>query len=148
MKKYLIAIVICLIALIVNAQDTIPQVSVSLVYDDIKTALAKIATPLAESAKYAFEIIVKKQFWQGIGTLILTIISIILSILCIRKFIEYKNLDNYYQDIDGIQCLIGIIFLGIFASSVICIALLPDTLMHIFTPEYYAIKDLLEMVNK
>lgn len=156
MRKSTIKLLIITLALLcaghclfAQSQDTIPTVTTSLVYNDVKNVLTSMAEPIKNAAQYGFEALVKVSFWKGIGYLFSTVAATILFLVFGGKCFKYAGLSNSkFEDQYAFKSFIcGIISAAMGVCTIWGITLLPEIAMRIGAPEYYAIQEIMNMIK-
>jgi hypothetical protein len=119
-----------------------------MIYSDIKSGLQGLALGLKVGVEHVYDILVKQQVVNSIVYLLIFILAIICMIIC------YKQWDKIETDRDGdpeeikpvaftvVFGLLGLILMLIFVFNI-------DTMvMGFVNPEYGAIKEIINFVNK
>lgn len=113
---------------------------------NITAAVVSLAKALQQPAEKVFQILTYKAFAEGLGLLLLPIITIL---LIIWFFLSFKKSEwTYSGDPDNKYAVMTIIS-G--ATSVIMLAVtyinITNMITHLIAPEYYAIKDIIDIVQ-
>lgn len=95
---------------------------------------------VSNGATYGFELLVKQQMLEGIVWTSISILFLLASIIIAPKIIMkiYKASDEFFASMTGFVVVI---------ISLIAVVSLPSHIMSIFNPEYYAIKEIMDMFN-
>lgn len=108
-----------------------------------------LAQKLGVASEYVFSVLVNQKISEGIiFSLVLVTISLLLGISTF-KVVKYvsKNYKTLYKNDTEIGWVVLTIILA-FASIFLIIAdilILPEMLLQIFNPEYYAFKEIMKM---
>lgn len=123
-------------------------------YTDIKAGIVGLAAGLKVSAEKVWDILVLQQLVYSISCLIFSLILSIVSFTFINRgwklWKKAEEKDGYKYDFDeGIWC--GMFILGVIilvGSTVFTSVNLNTVITGFINPEYGAIKDIVEFVNK
>lgn len=114
-----------------------------------------LAKSLGVAAEYVYAMLVKQMVISGIVSSIVSVV-ILIALVCWAKF-SYKKLveekefnrdrasyfsqEELWHVVFGLTCLVGC------AGMIVCLVVLAQSLMQIFNPEYYALKEILNAVG-
>ena len=109
--------------------------------DKLYMFLEDLGEKLEQPAGYVFEKAVQAKYYEGIIPLIVLVFSFIFLVIGV-VMISYQLPEDGPFGFVGIVNIIvfGFIFIAAVIESIIC-------LPYLFTPEWYAIQDLLELLN-
>lgn len=110
-----------------------------------------VAEKLGVAAEHVYGIMVKQQFVEGITTITMIPLMLLIFGFVFYKLITYtsKNWDDLYADdrevFFGIMnIVVGIIFIITFIAFVVDV---PGAIGRLVNPEYYAIKEILDVLK-
>lgn len=138
MKKLIyISMMILMLGFVTNSyaqEERVPTQAEQIIdkyLDKAETAIISLANTLKVPAEHVYSVLVRQHYIRGlgilIGTIVITILFIILTILASKDYYENIGLD------------IGSTCLGILDLALIVIFII-DGLPMLLNPEYYAIK--------
>lgn len=121
------------------------------VVDKIAAYINELAAQLGVAAEYIYPMIVRQMFIEGVVYAITSIVFLALTFFLWRYLIKNarKFWDTSYKTDSEFLMILGYVITGIISIvvTIVAIGTLPDALMQIFNPEYYAIKNIIEMVS-
>ena len=133
----------------VNEVDT--NSNFKMIYSDLKDGISALAQSLKVGAEHVYKVIVKQQIVEAFTFLLLLIVSIISTIICYKQWgkIVIKR-GNYSDTIEEIRPLIFTIVFGVIAIVTFFVFILniDAMIMGFFNPEYGAMKDIINFVQK
>lgn len=107
--------------------------------------IENVGTAVSNGATYGFELLVKQQFVEGIVWTGFNLMWLIITIILVRSFFKRFKEVEYCKE-DDVQLWILGISSGIFiVGSLVNILCMPENIMSIFNPEYYAIKEIMDI---
>jgi hypothetical protein len=117
--------------------------------DGIGVVVKEMAKQLGVAAEHVYEVYTKQMFAEGLTTVLLY--SVFTLIMIIGSLVIYKLLKKMVRsDIDYIDVYgFSVIPIGLwFFISLIFFPELQEAILKMINPEYYTMKDLLEMVKE
>lgn len=139
-----------------NAQESTPNITEAeriidkyggKIVDGFNSFVEK-ATPYAEEG---FKMVVRLQIAKGIGLLLPLFITIFSWFLLFREVERVRNLEstNSYGPWDSSNITVQIIIYLIvgMVSSMLAFVTTYDGILHLMAPEWYAIQELIELIN-
>jgi len=158
MKKF-ITILILLISLQSYTQstlDSIPNITeteriIDKYGSKISDGFNKMVENVAPMAEQGFTMVVKLKFVEGIILLLPLLFAIIFLILFKKEYNKVYNeiKDTHYNDVfdcDNITAFIVIYLILFSIFTLIAIFTTYDAIIHIFIPEWFAIKEILNLI--
>lgn len=119
--------------------------------EQLNLVVDKLSDKLGVAADAIMPMFMKQATIYGISQIVFLTIALILSIICVKKFldyvIKYADEDNLGADTVpfSIVCIVGIVSLLCF---VIGICMIGDFITALFNPEYWAFQKIMEMVRQ
>lgn len=142
--KYAIIALLCLLSLTAFAQQDSISANLKYVGDKIETAVTALAEKMGVAADYVYPLVVRQQVITGhtvVGSAIIMLaLALCLSWLSVTSMKRFINSGG-----DPILQVFGLVF-----SAGLCIAamiMIPNALLWINNPEYYAIKEILSLIK-
>lgn len=111
----------------------------------IGDALKPLADKIGQGGAHVYEVFTRQQYVVGVGHVIIGLVLLLLAVIGavnLRKFIKWDMDDGS----DGV--LSFFLCLALLAFFFIGLAVAVDGVMHILSPEYYAIQDIMCQVKK
>lgn len=119
------------------------------VVDKIAAYINELAAQLGVASEYVYAMMVRQMVIEGVVySIILSLGLIVLSWMTHKAYRYYIYIEKeMFEDGEGIGILAMI--LGALSGLLLIINLIetPANVMKIFNPEYYAIKDIIEMIS-
>lgn len=121
--------------------------------DKVMQYIDALAAKLGVAAEHVYGVLVRQQLAEGITHTAILTVSFIVSL--VTFVIIFRALANYVGYNDE-PCVIGLTITGfstfvLFAANFVLFAanviLLPGYIMHIINPEYYAIREILDVIK-
>jgi hypothetical protein len=114
--------------------------------------MENIGELVSEGAAYGFKMLVKQQFIEGVVWTTFNVLwiltAIVVSILTVKAYKEQVDEHGRFNSDDSIKGVIFIIataLLGV--GTLFNVIAMPDNVLKVLNPEYYAIKEILETVK-
>jgi hypothetical protein len=132
-----------------NTKESVQYIDTSsnfkMIYSDIKSGLQGLALGLKVGVEHVYGILVKQQVVNSITWLIFTILCII----CIIIYIYIINVAGKNSwDSENIGTFVILAGLGCIIFLIICLCHIDTMVMGFVNPEYGAIKEIINFVNK
>ena len=108
-----------------------------------------LSVKLGVAAEHVYEVLVRQKIVEGMVYSIVTLGVLIASIVAFKKSLQ-SFFKCYEQDEDKVFGLgiVSVVFgLVLAISLIVTIASLPDQILKIYNPEYYAIKTILDAIG-
>jgi hypothetical protein len=108
-----------------------------------------LALKLGVASEHVFELMIKQKIIEGIVySSVIAVVGIIVWVAtykCLGYLI--KNYQDLYEKDHELGWMLGSILLSVVSLSflIVWVAALPQYILQIFNPEYYAIKEILEV---
>lgn len=119
--------------------------------ENISQVIDKLAEKLGATGAHLFEVIARQTVISGVVWSVIYLVLIVLIPLLFAKSVRLVRTHGdaiYHSEWEALiilgMCVGGILLVILFLVAVFC---LPDSIMMIFNPEYYAIKDILRGLN-
>jgi hypothetical protein len=112
--------------------------------DRIGDVVKEVAKQLGVAAEHVYIAVVQKEMMYGVAELVVTVPLLFVFLWAARHFLkrekeEFKG--GYYG---GFGYFISFLML---ALMIIDLVVLANGIMHVFAPEYYALKDIMELIK-
>ena len=114
------------------------------IYEKATEYIETLASSMGVAAEHVYGVLVRQQFAEGITlTVLLPVILVVLGLIlrfCIKKQNENYNDDGY---------MVATVLLGIFTGLLLVVSLfvIPESIMKMINPEYYAIKEIMDVLK-
>ncbi len=120
------------------------------VYNDIKGVVKSLADGLTTTSEHVYNALIKQAIAKGVTSLIFELIPIIFGIIWAIKLSKITKWAAEYDkeertDLGQLVVWIPTVFLSI--GIVIALIYMPNSITQVISPEYYAIKQVLSLLN-
>ncbi len=113
------------------------------VYEKATEYIETLASSLGVAAEHVYGILVRQQVAEGVTTLIMfgvvyLVLGIVVGVAVKKSDFDYECIANY---VAVIGCIV-LIFVSVFAFVDV-----GDAIMKVMNPEYYAIKEIMDVIK-
>lgn len=116
------------------------------IYEQATAYIESMAKSLGVAAEHVYGILVKQQVAEGIATIALMPLALIILSVILTKLVKalkkYDGWDNTHIMIPTVlvACVLGV-------ASIVALVMIPGGLMKIMNPEYYAIQEIMDVIK-
>lgn len=117
-----------------------------MIYGDIKHYIEELAQSLRVAAEHVYGLLVRQQVISGIVTVVSILLAGVVLVAVFSKLLKRQK-EVSEEGYDTTEHEFAIVFLGIVLAVVIVVSIIivPSSVNQIFNPEYYAIKEIMDV---
>lgn len=112
--------------------------------DKIGELVTELAKQLGVAAEHVYMAMIRQQMIYGVSKLVVAIPLLIFFIFCMKHFYKREMSEWKKTNDGGIGYGLMVVF-GVL--SFICLLVIGNGVLHLLSPEYYALKEIMELIR-